>query len=289
MNIKHIVLSGGAQLGFSIYGSLKYLIEHEHIDMAKIETMYATSAGSFVAVMVCLPIEANTIIEYMVNRPWDNVFPMHPSFFMEIYANKGIYDARFILAIFKPLFASCDISLDITMDEFFKLTKIEHHFYSTDLNNMELIDISYKTHPNMTLINALHMSSAIPYVIQPVFYDNKCCMDGGIISNFPINYCMRDTKCERSEILGIKTTSVYNKPTLDTSSNLFDMTYSFLYHTMNIISDDPDITMPHLIQISSGPDTPGVRESVMSRDKRQELLNIGISCAETFVNSMREH
>ena len=285
MNIKHIVLSGGAQIGFSIYSALTRLIEKEFIDMSKIETIYATSAGTFVSVISSLPISDEDVYNYMINRPWENIFPLHPNNILNIYSTKGLYDGSFIRELFKPLFACCDLSMDINMKEFYEFTNIEHHFFSVDLNKMELINISYKTHPELPLLTAVHMSSAIPYMIQPVFYEDKCCIDGGAISNFPINLCLEETKCGKSEVLGIKSTSIYNNPKVNVNSNLFDVTYTFLYHTINSIRIIPNEDIDYLIHIpSNGIELSAMRETIVSKAAREKLMLNGLKISDAFIS-----
>lgn len=284
MNIKHIVLSGGAQIGFSIYSALTRLVEKEFVDMSKIETMYATSAGTFVSVISSLPISNEDVYNYMINRPWENIFPLHPTDILNIYSTKGLYDSSFIHELFKPLFACCDLSLDINMKEFYEFTNIEHHFFSVDLNKMELINISYKTHPELSLLTAIHMSSAIPYIIQPVFYQDKCCIDGGAISNFPINFCLEDTKCNRNEVLGIKSTSIYNNPKVDVNSNLFDVTYTLLYHSINAVRVKPIENIDYLIHIpSNGIEISALRETIISKEAREKLFDDGNKICDEFI------
>jgi predicted acylesterase/phospholipase RssA len=284
MNIKHIVLSGGAQIGFSIYSALTRLVEKEFVDMSKIETMYATSAGTFVSVISSLPISNEDVYNYMINRPWENIFPLHPTDILNIYSTKGLYDSSFIHELFKPLFACCDLSLDINMKEFYEFTNIEHHFFSVDLNKMELINISYKTHPELSLLTAIHMSSAIPYIIQPVFYQDKCCIDGGAISNFPINFCLEDTNCNRNEVLGIKSTSIYNNPKVDANSNLFDVTYTFLYHSINAVRLKPIEDIDYLMNIpSNGIEISALRETIISKEAREKLFDDGNKICDEFI------
>jgi predicted acylesterase/phospholipase RssA len=285
MNIKHIVLSGGAQIGFSIYSALTRMIQKEFIDMSKIETMYATSAGTFVSVISSLPISDEDVYNYMTNRPWENIFPLHPNNILNIYSTKGLYDSSFIDELFKPLFACCDLSMDINMKEFYEFTNIEHHFFSVDLNKMDLINISYKTHPELPLLKAVHMSSAIPYIIQPVFYEDKCCIDGGAMSNFPINFCLEDTKCNKNEVLGIKSTSIYNNPKVDANSNLFDVTYTFLYHSINAVRVKPNDDINYLINIpSNGIQLSALRETIISKEAREKLFEDGIIICDEYIS-----
>ena len=52
MTIKNIVMAGGAYNGLYIIGALKYLIENSFFDINNIETIYGTSVGGFIGVLL---------------------------------------------------------------------------------------------------------------------------------------------------------------------------------------------------------------------------------------------
>jgi NTE family protein len=47
--------------------------------------------------------------------------------------------------------------------------------------------ISYETYPEMPLITAIKMTSAVPILFPFVEYNNKKYVDGGLLENFPIS------------------------------------------------------------------------------------------------------
>ena len=77
---------------------------------------------------------------------------------------------------------------------------------TVNLNKFEPIDLSYKTHPNIRIIDAVYMSSSIPGVFSPICEDidgeKMCYVDGGVLDNFPINKCIENGN-DPDEILGI--------------------------------------------------------------------------------------
>jgi len=42
-----------------------------------------------------------------------------------------------------------DISCDITLLEFYEYSKVEIHIFTFEINVFELVDVSYKTHPDI--------------------------------------------------------------------------------------------------------------------------------------------
>ena len=50
----------------------------------------------------------------------------------------------------------------------------------------------------------------------------NCYIDGGIMSNYPVNICMQDQKCDSNEILGFRNIWEKYNDTINHDSNLVD-------------------------------------------------------------------
>ena len=212
MTIKHLILCGGGPSIFRSIGALYYLEDSKFWQIDNIETIFATSAGAIFGAILCLGFDHETIINYLVNRPWHEAFPIKVSQIMDIYSKKGLYDHKVAEIIFKPLLNAKDLPLTITMKELYEYSKIELHMYSLEINDFQIEDISYKTHPDLPLLDALIMTSAIPTIFVPFCKGNKCYVDGGIVANYPLNFCL-DQGHKKDEILGIR--FIYKNNILD--------------------------------------------------------------------------
>ena len=119
--IKHIICSGGGVTGLSFYGALRNLNKKGIWNIEDIESIYGTSVGSLVSVVVSLNYDWKTLDEYFIKRPWGNVFKLDMYTILETFQRKGVFDYNVFIEIFSPLFKGKDISVDITMKEFFEL------------------------------------------------------------------------------------------------------------------------------------------------------------------------
>lgn len=209
--IKHIVISGGSIWGFYAYGSIKEACRQGFIDMNSIESIYGTSVGALIAVILSLKIDFEWIDDYLIRRPWQKILNMN---IINIYQNKGMFSHDFFEDLFSSLLKAKDISMTVTMLELYNITGIEIHMYSTELNEYKLHDFSYKTHPDLQVLDAVHASCALPILISPVIQNNNCWMDGGFFLNYPITKCL-ETVSNKHEIFGINLGNRRSKP--DTS------------------------------------------------------------------------
>ena len=98
--IKHIVISGGGIIGFSQYGVLRESNQRGLWSIDNIESIYGTSAGAIIGVIICLKYDWETINDYIIKRPWQNVFKIKVEKIFESYSKKGIFDLKTIYIFF---------------------------------------------------------------------------------------------------------------------------------------------------------------------------------------------
>ena len=118
MTIKHLVLSGGGPILVQILGAIQELEKKNFFDLKNIESIYGTSAGAIIGILICLKFDWETINDYIIKRPWQDVFKIKVEKIFEAYKKKGLFDIQIIEKCFKPLFDAKDIPLDINMEDF---------------------------------------------------------------------------------------------------------------------------------------------------------------------------
>jgi len=197
--IKHIVCSGGGLAGFAFYGAIKESHKQGLWQLENIQTIYGTSVGTIVAVILALNYDWDTLDDYLIKRPWQNVFTFNLYSILDTINKRGMFGIEIIQDIFLPLFNG----KDITLIEFYKLTNIEIHMCATDINTFQLIDISHKTHPDWNIIEAIYSSCSVPVLFTPLFKNNECYCDGGVLANYPLEQSIKNG-ANPNEILGIR-------------------------------------------------------------------------------------
>jgi len=200
--IKHLVLSGGCVWGLNIVGMLIEAIDQHFVDMKEIETIWASSIGALIGVIMSLKIDPATIRDYVVKRPWETVCKQNRHSVLEIYDGKGIIHRGFFENILEPLLTSVDLSCKTTLLQLYEYNGIEIHIYATEINEYKLMDFSFKTHPDWTVVDAIYASCCIPIIFVPLIRDGNCFIDGGLMLNYPISECVKQIG-NLDEIFGI--------------------------------------------------------------------------------------
>lgn len=294
MTIKHLVIAGGGPMGLCFLGALEYLNEKSIWKVDEIESVYATSIGTIIGAFICLKYEWEVLNKYIIDRPWNDAFKLTGKQLFEAYNKKGLFDTKLAEIIFSPLLKAKDLSLNITLKEFYEYSQIDFHLYTFELNTFQTIDLSYKTHPDLQLMTALTMSCGLPGLFMPIFLNNGCYIDGGVMWNYPINYCLHDHPDE-DEILGINRCNnddVLNDGNIVISeeSSILDFIVGFSVNAMNYISKSvkKSRTKNEVICYSDGKELTldVIKESVKNPEMRKDWILKGNKFAQNYLDKI---
>ena len=138
----------------------------------------------------------------------------------------------------------------------------------------------------MQVLTAVLMTSAIPIIFSPVCIDGKCFIDGGIVNNYPLNYCLKDHP-EIDDILTFNNVYVETAPNIGEDSTVVDvfiLLFQRLLKKVNIITN---VVMPfQIMQSSEVLSIEYLQNTLVSESFRQGLLNEGIQTAILFKQTL---
>ena len=292
--IKHIVLSGGGVTGFSIYGALRESHHSGFWNINNITSIYGTSSGAIISVFICLirlKYDWLDLDNYIINRPWESIFKIDMFSIINSFEKIGILNIKAIEDIFIPLFKGIDISMSVTMKEFFEITNIEIHIFGSELNEFIPVDFSYKTHPNWKLIDVVYCSCCLPLLFSPYFINDKIYLDGGLFNNYPILECIKHVN-NPDEIFGISRQHNIPQSKLLTPYNttLFDYLLKIINNIIEkIISKNNLIEIKYNMQITSSHiSIYTVYLAANNIEERKRLINSGVqNWKECIFNPMK--
>ena len=288
--IRHLVLSGGGETGFVFCGILTESCRQGLWDVNNIETIHGTSIGAMFMLSICFAkkIGWESLDNYWALRPWNHLFDFSIERIIESFERIGILDISISEKSLHPLLLACDLSPDITLEEFHKAFDIECHFYTTNLDKFELVDISYKTHPTWKLTEAVYCSWALPILFSPHKKDGYTYLDGAVLGNYPLSQCLKMGALP-NEIFGIKKIESL-EPSTDPNNttkelkfaNMPDYLFTIFAKLLEKVSlDCPSI--PYQIDISS--DYTNIYEIYKithNYEIRKKAIDRGIEVAKEF-------
>lgn len=236
MVIKHLVISGGGPGGFLNYGAVKECNLQKVWKYENIKSIYATSAGAIISLPIILNLEWEWIDDYFIKRPWQNVIKLNKSDYFKLMKDKGLINKdEFMDKLIGPLLQSADLSINTTLKELYEKFPIEFHIHTLNMNEdygNQLVNISYKTHPDLLIKDAIYMTASVPLLFKPIIKEDGCFIDGGLLANIPLDTCVEEVKCNLNEILVIKCNrKIENSKILETTG-----IWSYLIDLFSIFS-----------------------------------------------------
>lgn len=284
--IEHLVISGGGQSLLTFYGIVKESHEQKFWNISNIKSIYGTSAGAILALFLSLKCDWKTIDDYLVKRPWEKVFNIDLDSVVSIMNKFGFFDKQILHNIFEPLFAMNDISMNITMREFYEISNIDIHMYSTELNEFKTIDISHTTHPDWTIMNALYSSCNVPLMFSPhiVENENECYVDGGILCDFPLKYCLHHY--DEKTIFAIKKINIQSSEKITKESNFFNYISCIFKRSINkILEQDEGEQIRNTVCVYDDMvSIEDILKVASSKEIRQQMIQKGVQLFQDFHN-----
>jgi NTE family protein len=289
MLINHLVISGGGPKGLVAYGALQQLNKSGVWDIKNIKSIWASSFGAIIGVVLCLGYSWDDLDDYIVKRPWQDSVKVSLREYLDVISTKGIITNEFCEIAFKPLLEAKDIPIDISLRDFQKWCGITLNFFGTNINTSPpaSVLISEETIPNVKLLEALTISTAVPILIPPVFTNDMCLIDGGLINNFPVEACLSSPGVKKDNVLGVQMIFEVNDDksiAIDPECDVF----SFLSKMLGgLISSLALLTRPRGMLkyevecIEDGSTGLAEWEHILNdHESRKSLITRGMTCAE---------
>lgn len=186
--LKNLVLSGGGVTALGFLGILKLLYEYDLIK--EIEHYVGTSMGAIICYLLTIGFNHNELLEF---SKLFNFSKITENIKLDNFLyNYGFVDMNNIRIILKNISNFKNIDNDITFKQHFEKTNKKLSITGTCLSDFKLYYFNYENSPDMKIFDAILISCCIPLLFEPMEYNNKCWIDGGIINNFPIDYCSQE-------------------------------------------------------------------------------------------------
>jgi hypothetical protein len=161
--------------------------------------------------------------------------------------------------------------------------------YTTELNTFKMIDISYKTHPDWRVVDAVYCSSCLPIIFTPFLHENCAYADGGLFSNYPLQQCLAAIE-DPLEILGTYRILPKNVTKIKPDSTILDYLSVLLNEIVDRILMCQQTTTVGIECALPGVSTEFsvVAQLLSSPEERRKYMDIGASyskkCIDTETN-----
>jgi predicted acylesterase/phospholipase RssA len=179
-----IYLSGGGMCAIAHVGALIEL--SKHIPIKAIKEWMGVSAGSLVAMCLCIGFTLDELYEVGLRFDFTNIkeYDSVPGWLLHFGIDTGERLHKLIEACLHVKGLSSDFTFKDCYEKFGKSLKV----VVTDLNDAKSIAFCPKVTPNYKIADAVRASMSYPYYFQPFICPESGhhLSDGGVISNYPL-------------------------------------------------------------------------------------------------------
>lgn len=267
-----LCLSSGGINGFSFIGAILYLSKMDYIDLNDIKNYYGTSIGSILCFLLVIGYTPSEIINIL----YDSNFNLSTEIDIDnLISNYGLDNFNKIIDILINYLEKKLNVKDITFNELFIRTNKNLVVNTTNFTKHCEEILSYDLTPDLSVILAIRMSSSIPFIFEPILYNNCYYMDGGVSNQFLINHCNPKTT------LGI----FYNCK----DNNKLESITDLLIGILNILSiKEYDQTKYKIINIKFKETIYIISSSDNTNENFKKIFNQGYNTAKNFyINELR--
>ena len=184
MKLKNLVISGAGTTGIGFLGILKYLDECNIL--TDISSFTGTSMGSILCFLITIDYSILELIEFC---KYFKFFKLVSQGNLDnLLYNFGFENINKLYYVLKRLTEAKKFDSKITFKEHFEKTKLKLTVCGCCLSDSKTYYFNYDTYPDMEVLLAIKISCCIPLIFEPITFEDKLWIDGGITNNYPINF-----------------------------------------------------------------------------------------------------
>ena len=191
---KHLILSGGGINGIQTLKAVHTIeqkINGTMFDKCQLESISATSIGSFIGLGILLNYSAEEYLNNAIPRV-SNYFDLFDKMnISNIFHSFGLTNNDIFTTLIDKNIVPFKLPIyenkSISFKELFDITNIQFDIYVTNLSFSKIEIWNHITQPDMPISFAIKVTTCLPFIFEPVYFNDNIYVDGSVIDNFPYN------------------------------------------------------------------------------------------------------
>lgn len=176
-----LILSGGGTKGFCILGSLQYLQDTKRLDCSSIKRFVGTSIGAIISFFIAIGYTPMELVVYLCSH---NILEsLSLNGFDGVLKGDGVYQYSTLSKMYEEMIRE-KINFIPTLRDIKE--RFDKDLIMCTYNSTKKIKeyVSYRNYPDLSCLDAMRMSSNLPFIFSPFWYNSNEYIDGGIVENF---------------------------------------------------------------------------------------------------------
>lgn len=196
--IRRLVLSGGGLKGLMMLGALQCIWDDELHFARDVQVVYGTSVGAIIGYLFLLGYAPKDIFAYLVTHrhEWQRYFAIGQWDMVGcVQGQHGIVRFHVVQDMLEKL-TMAKMNTTMTLQQLHEKTGKKLYICTFNRTRRQTEYLSCDTHPDMPCFTALRLSSAVPFLFEPGYYNGDVYADGGVTENVPLSAFVADLATE---------------------------------------------------------------------------------------------
>ena len=168
--------------GICFLGVLQYLIDTDNIKNFNI--FVGSSVSSIILFLFLIGYTPQDLLYFVMNYNFNEFQQFEID---NLFINYGLNNGEIIKKVLTTFIKSKSLSIDITFKDLYNLTNKLLIITGTNLTKKQGEFFSYLTTPEMKLIDAIRISTSIPFYFIPYKYNDCYYIDGSCTNDLAVN------------------------------------------------------------------------------------------------------
>lgn len=180
-NKKILILNGGGMKGICFIGALQSL--SERTELKNFDVFCGSSIGSVILFLTIIGYSQIDLFQFV--KLFD--FSKFQNFNIDnLFINYGLNNGNLIDEIIKQFLIKKNLPINLTFEDLYSQTHKLFILTGTNITTRQCEYMSHLTTPKMKLVDAIRISTSIPFVFTPIYYNNNLYIDGSCTDDLPI-------------------------------------------------------------------------------------------------------
>lgn len=267
-----LVLSSGGILGV-VYGGAFRCMEEKGVSLADFESVYGTSVGGLVGLLVVLGMNYRSIRSLLINLPMDSLLHITSNSILRVADTCGLDSGRQLRKLTRSILYRILRREKPTLGELFQLTGKMFTVNAVDIRTGQVVYLGTNRTPEILVEDAICATAAIPFIYAPVRIHDMVLVDGAVGEALMLQQVPKE---DIPTTLALVPTPKMEGTIIETVMDVMRCSYTTLssQSLMNLIKTCTEEAKKRVIQIYTPIDSSIMLDSVKSNSNSiREMLD----------------
>ena len=188
MKIDTLVLGGASSKAPVYIGIFNFLFESGFLteDLQGIHHIITCSIGMLYAIYLLLGVNTRVQETATIKADFTKFLDIDNIDINDLLFNLGLFDTALVPSLIKGVLKEKYSREDMTLKELYELKPILLTVKCINVTKGSNEYINYKTDPDISILQLLEMTTAIPLFFKPIEYKGDLYVDGGLTGGYPV-------------------------------------------------------------------------------------------------------